>query len=678
MKIMAPLVFDEESEFDELKEKAQKRLRQQPITNNQSIEARKDGKKKDKRPNTAPAIRILPAKELRKRAFLCGPQNIPPNGMPHELVPAKPGKEKTPLLNDSIVECGHCGFPVWTEHAEPADEDTFRRLKIHQRNQRYLDEPEAEQSEDDDEKAKEEDLDKEGSENMSDMSTVDRLEMELEKLTAKYEKLEADYDKLEEEKDQIVQERDELKQKLTASEEKCEFLQASEFRWREKFTNLKLEMEERERAAEAKDMNIADREFRILRLRAQNGQLSLEIDEIKKKQSEVYDGLAGMGLDDDLKELMILQMKAWRQFTIIQQLDKEAMLSQGELHEKLQATKAELAEERIRRVAAEETTERHKIRRWQVGRTKLVRVHLATKLWRLRILWRQWLAVHPIMVVQNRLSEADLRYDNLQEKFRAKREQSAMEVADILTRVEDNAIHQGRQREVIGSLNEDLLASDIRAREIREAEAKAASELLVQTTQTLQEEAEERMTAAQTAWAEEKHKLNEHIELLYASLPMDAEGKKLNAKVVAQSKGVVCVSCCKQLVHHNVMPLPPKNVDLPGASEGIGAPDVGFFAKELHSLLKAKKEDFGGYPGSVPGPMPQLARPSSSPSLSRVPGARIAGRPGTAGGTGNEALRREVAVGAMLPGRPPGVGSRALRSEVNALRQHGTAITAWR
>merc|ERR1712224_334256 len=106
-------------------------------------------------------------------------------------------------------------------------------------------------------------------------------------------------------------------------------------------------------------------------------------------------------------------------------------------------------------------------------------------------------------------------------------------------------------------------------------------------------------------------------------------------------------------------------------------PDVGFFAKELHSLLQAKKEDFGGYPGPMHGSMPRLSRPLSSPSLSQVAGARVAGRPGTAGGSGNEALRREVSVGSALSGRPPGVGSRALRSEVNAFRQQ-TAMTAWR
>lgn len=658
----------------------------------------KDEKNKDKRPSTAPGervqdnlpqlatrhYRVLNAKELRTRAYLVGPENVPPTGLglPEKQATSQTGIKQKSAIVDAVVECGNCGFPVWCQHAEPADEETFKRLKVFKRNQRELAEPEAEQSEDGSEKQEGEEAEEEEEEDDSSLDTVERLESQVEKLNDQLAKLEAEYDKLEEEKDEIIKEKDDLKEKLAESVAKCEFLQESEFRWREKYTNLKISMEERERAAETHKMNIADREFRILRLKAENSQLSLEIDQREKKRREVFDSLSHLWPDDDSKELMILQMNAWRQFVVVEQLKREAMLNQGEIQQQLQNKKAELTEERARRFAAEKTTEHHKMIRWQVGRTKLVRVHLATKLWRMRIFWRAWLQIHPILPLENQLSELEQNHVSLQESYRAQREQSALVLADVLARVEDSAMQYRRLQEIIGSQEEDLLASGIRAREIREAEAQAAAKLLRETIENLQQEAEEKMVAMQKAWVEEKKKTSEYIELLESSLPMDAEGQRRHAKVVAQNKGVICLSCCKQLVHHNVMPLPPKKalLGLPGASEGIGLPDVGFFTKELHSLLQEKKEDFGGYPAPMHGSTSRLSRPASSPSFSRVAGSRVAGRPGTAGGSGNEALSREVAVGSVLPGRPPGVGSRALRSEVNAFRQQTglESSIAWR
>lgn len=665
-----------------------------------------DKKSKDKKEKNAPPpqeVRTFGAKELRKRAGLIGARNVPREGirMPRKFIMERGCTNLPPEagLIDKVVECHECGLPVWIEHAEPATETTFQKFKALQRSRQpvSLFEPEEEFSPDDagekksDDEEGEEDEDAEGDDESS-LDTVERLEKEVDQLHEKHANLEAEYEKLQDEKDELTEERDDLKEKLKASEDKCEFLQESEYRWRDKFTNLKLQLEDEFRKAEVKSLTISDREGRIAQLKPKIAELDKEIHLMILKQEDVYDRLAHMFPDTDAKELMILQLKAWRQLTVIEQLNRQAQMSQGELHDQIESTKAALAEERERRKIAEETTESHKIMRWQVGRTKLVRLLQVTRLLRVRVLWRGWLQVHPIVAVENQLHSWEERHKLLQESHRFNREQASMVVADILAKVRDRAGEQLRMREIISHQEEDLLASVVRARDKIEQERKAAAELLAQTIEKLQREAQEAMSAAQKAWAEEKAAMIEHIELLESSLPQDKDGRA-SAKVVAQSKGVICLSCCKQLVHHKIMPLrpePDKVIDLPGAEEGALAPDTGFFTKEMLSLLQAKrkeemlnllqpkKENLGGYPEPVSGPMSRMSRPSSSPSVgARMSGIKLAGRPGTAGGAGtNDTLRKELSSGSLLPGRPPGVGSRALRTEVNAFRQQ--SFVAWR
>jgi len=527
-------------------------------------------------PEMEKTTRVKNAKELRT-AYV-------------ELQQAPDGVDLEPMTMPKCVECSHCGWPVYPRESKVATKKTFARAGIIRGSRK-----------EEEEKRKanagtgeaEEDA---GSEDSRD--TVERLSDDIEDLKDRVEELENENRELKDQVDDLTKELEATKAALAEANERIEFLEEAELRWREKLSQARMEIERLKQAYERASTVSADRECGLIKTLIELRELREKHEAFVRRRNLMLIQLEQRLENKENEDHKAAATRLWRTRAATDNLRRQKqdleLKRQREVRELGTQLHAEKEHVSVLKSAKEKLTKKLK----EAGQ-RLLRRALGEDAWpsALDHAFRSLVAMHPVNCLENSLEFCQSELDRTTQELEQKTEEceAVTEERDDLLKLkgqletENKDIHLELDilREKCGS-DEDI---ERRKREQEEKERAHIREIESWVQKVADMEVE---TAEQIEGLDTQIKVLEQ-RLALAEAPSKASGGTGEAaddeasRVAPKGQGVLCVCCLKQLVHRTVRPLPPKEA-MKGGSNKIDKARRQFFEQELQGLADPSDE----------------------------------------------------------------------------------------
>mmetsp|Transcript_86822 Transcript_86822/g.226616 ORF Transcript_86822/g.226616 Transcript_86822/m.226616 type:complete len:616 (-) Transcript_86822:71-1918(-) len=526
----------------------------------------------------APSItRIKNAKELRK-AYV-------------ELNQSPDGADPDPLTIPKCVECNHCGWPVYPRESKIATKKTFARAGIERGTKTEEDEKarkakaEAGEAEDD-----------AGSTDSRD--TVERQADEIEDLKDSNEALEKKNQELDAQNELLTKELDETKEALAAAEERIEFLEEAELRWRDKLSQARMEIDRLKTVIERASMVSNDREAGLCKTLLELRDLREKHEAFVRRRNFMLRELEQRYAVKELEEAKGIVLRMWRTEAVNTKLKRKLEDLEVRRQREVRELNVQLHVEREQVQNLREHRERLVARLKEAGQ-RLLRRSLGCDHWPSAKdhAFRALVAVHPVNALENALEfcQAELERVNNDLAAMTDRAEHLQEERDELARERDGLAEKLKKVEEELAYLKDQIGGSI-------GEMEARRQAMEEERRKFREELErwkQKLKDLQDAFEEEREAFETQIRMLESRLAVAeaAAMAKLGgsgedddpSRVVPKGQGVVCVSCLKQLVHRGVKPLPPVAA-LEVTNSKLDKAKKEFFAKELSGVINPDDE----------------------------------------------------------------------------------------
>lgn len=571
------------------------------------------------------ATRIRNAKELR-RAYV-------------ELNQSPDGADPDPLTVPKCVECGHCGWPVYPRESKVATKKTFARAGIVRGTKKEEDAKRKAQGGDGDE-------DESGSTDSRD--TVERQADEIEDLKDANEALEKRNQELDLKVDTLEEELKQTKEALATAEDRIEFLEEAELRWREMLSQARLEIERLKQVLERASMVGNDREGGLVRTLQQLQALREKFAAFVRRRNFMLRELEGRLEKKEKEDSVAVVIRMWRASAIKERLARKLEDLECRRHREVAELNQQLSLEHDRVLDLRAHKERLQARLKQAAQ-RLLRRSLGCDAWPSAMdhAFRAFVAAHPVNSLENALEfcQAELERTNSELDAMTERAEKAEEEREALAKEREGLLGENaRLAEELRFLKEQIGGSleemEAKRREQEERERQHREEV---------KRWEDKVRELEETFCEERETLETQIRTLETRLAVaeaapgakGGDGEDDDAsRVVPKGQGVLCVGCLKQLVHRGVEPLPPVGA-LTTTSEKLEKAKRKFFEKALSGALdpndalhaqafQSRKDPYGlarltlQPPGSITRPSPSspaLHSPSTGlPALRKRPG----------------------------------------------------------
>eukprot|EP00747_Dinoflagellata_sp_TGD_P164746 gnl/TRDRNA2_/TRDRNA2_185104_c0_seq1.p1 gnl/TRDRNA2_/TRDRNA2_185104_c0~~gnl/TRDRNA2_/TRDRNA2_185104_c0_seq1.p1 ORF type:complete len:673 (-),score=189.34 gnl/TRDRNA2_/TRDRNA2_185104_c0_seq1:154-2112(-) len=545
-----------------------------------------------------------------------------------EMKRAPDGIDPVPLTIPNCVECAHCGWPVWPRDAKVADKRTYARAGLDRRGNDPKKKAEEEKkakkaamgslktlgggtgakagADDDDDIGDLLEQDKAGDDDDDDSDadsrdTMEKLEDRVEALTEEMEAQKEKINDLEIENKELANKLKETEEKLEEKLERIEYLEESEERWREKCSEAREQIAEKVLYIDRQAQRREDIETALVCEIALTRQLREKIAREKRRKAKMLEKMAERLGRMNSEETESTIFGHWRTIARTSALERRL----AELEEIRRRQVLELN----RLISIERTiVKRLKGRLVMAGHKLLQRAFgtgEAAKPWIDGWAFRAWAGAQPALQLTNRLEEAKRCLQETREAL-AETKIVKNEVKAKLREREDEYLQieserdglkialnllQGLYAKTAAELQvcKDLLAADPDM--LERIKKKAAAEAVAACQVEMRAQFEVKMKEMEEKWNNQRARLDKIITELEEEL--ETAKRKLIAagfgddscRVVPKGQGVLCVGCCKQLVHRSVAPLPPVELQKSQSSPFIiEEAKRAFFDKELDGM----------------------------------------------------------------------------------------------
>jgi len=510
-----------------------------------------------------------------------------------ELNQSPDGADADPLTLPKCVECSHCGWPVYPRESKVATKKTFLRAGIVRGTKT---EEDAKRKEEEKNKAAE-GGEADDTESTDSRDTVERMADEIEDLKDANTELDNKVQELEVQNENLTKELAETKEALAAAEDKIEFMEEAEQRWRDKLSQARTEIGRLKQVLERASMVSADRETGLVKTLLELQALKEEFAAYKRRRNFMLRELEQRFEAKQTEDDKAIVLRLWRASIIRERYqrkleDLEAR-RQREVFELSRQLKAEREHVLDLRAAKERLQNRlkqagHRLLRRALGRDAYPSA--------LDHAFRVFVATHPVNSLENaleycqgELDKANAALDEMTQKAEALEEERDALLKERRTLSDDLEKVSGELAFLKEQIGGSLLEMEQRKRAHEEKERQHKLHV---------EELEQKIEQMDIAFADERESFETQIRMLESrlSLAESASGAKKDtgdddnpSRVVPKGQGVLCVGCLKQLVHRGVKPLPPVGaLSLDHAK--LDAAKKKFFQKELSGALDPNDE----------------------------------------------------------------------------------------
>lgn len=558
--------------------------------------------------------RIKNAKELRE-AYI-------------ELNQSPDGADPDPMTIPKCVECSHCGWPVFPRQSKIATKKCFARAGIERGTKKEEDaKRRAEKME---KLEKGEDVDVESTDSRD---TVERMADELEELRDENETLKERNEALDAQNFVLTKELEETKLSLAEAQDRIEFLEEAELRWRDKVSQGRLEVERLKQVLDRAGMVASDREggliktleeLRIVRqefavfVRRRNFMLIELEQQLSSKEKEEYKGIV---------------LRMWRTKAANLKLVRHAEDIEVKRQREVRELNAQLDVEREQVGNLRVQRERLVARLKEAGH-RLLRRALGSDAWPSfkDHAFRAFVAMHPVNGLENALEfcQNELEKTNKELEEMTDKAETLEEERDGLKRERERLLEKCQKsaddlaylkEQIGGSLHE----MEARKQEMEDEKTKFKDEIITWKN---------KLTDTEVEFSEERESFETQIRMLESRLSVAEAVATAKAggggddddpsRVVPKGQGVVCVSCLKQLVHRTVQPLAPMEA-LNVTQDRLEQAKKHFFKSELSGIMdssdelhdkafKSRKDPYGIARLTLFPPGGAITRPNTSQS----------------------------------------------------------------
>lgn len=546
------------------------------------------GKDNDADKNT---LRVKSGKELRNEY--------------KDLKNSPDGLDMDPLTVAKCVECGHCGWPVWPRDAKVATSKTYARAGI-QRGANKKKGKDGEGGEKEGEGEGEED----DEDDADSRDTMEQLQDELEDIKEKYNIMESEMRDLTKENEYLSNKLQETETALEEAQEKVEFLEEAQIRWREKLTAEKEKGKQMLHTLEHAWLVSADRETALVNSLRECTALKKNIALWKRRRNLMMDNLEKDVDKRDAQSMFASLVTIWRveavRATIGRKLEALELRRQREVQE-LNGL-LEVERDHVRKLTArgELLTRRMKA----AGHRYLQRAlgtgsDTAAWPWAPGHAFAAWTASHPGIKWENAhnvMKEARETAEKLCEEANADKARMSTEIGELTEELAAKSKKLEEVEQEVAFLMKELESAsfDKEGMKDRRAEEEARERERLRQLEELKQELADAKTALDEAEEDFELQLRALQSRLAAAeaaaaaaggsgLPTSREDKE---RVVPPGQGVLCVGCLKQLVHRSVKPLPPAAALKEYVTSSARGEKVkrAFFMKELNGMPDAEDE----------------------------------------------------------------------------------------
>mmetsp|Transcript_38831 Transcript_38831/g.91348 ORF Transcript_38831/g.91348 Transcript_38831/m.91348 type:complete len:623 (+) Transcript_38831:140-2008(+) len=545
-----------------------------------------------------------------------------------EVKQSPDGVDPEPLTVPRCVECANCGWPVYPRESKVATKKTYERAGIIrvERKEKKEDEEAGEEQEDD----------------ADSVATEDRLRDKLEDMEEQYRDLQDELEETKKERDNLSAKLTDTEDQLAKANDKIDFLEASEIRWREKCSALRVENEKLKLFCNEQGAKIGDLETDMCRKLVDIRTAKEKFAKFARRRNLMLE-LFGKSLrKKEHVTLLELLMRLWhgvaRGSTSRKRLEDLEARRRREVAGLQEA--CEMEQVRLAHANREASRLSHFLR--AAGHRLLLRSACGMVFpFALAHAFRTWVAAKQLQKSEDVLELVRQELEHTQGQYQGQQHQSKMLDQELkmvaIQRDELDAERQQLHRE-IGNLSGEVAARKgdaakakaMKAEEIERLGEQKARQLLIDLEARLNAEHTELFEKATKEWEEQKASLEEELSVARfagAAVGAGSISKATKAesevnRVVPKGQGILCCGCLKQIVHRTVKPLPPLAA-LKCAPERLEQTKRHFFKSELqgmpdpddalHTYVWASHKDPSGVAlsrrgGGLPSPSSTRAR----------------------------------------------------------------------
>lgn len=604
----------------------------------------------------APSNRVKSAKEMRNNFIAI---KSSPDGF-SKPAEAKEGKMD---LTPACIECTNCKLPVFVKNAAVATDKTFERLELkmggeekkkmeQQRKDAQAEAAQAKASaaqeeeddiladlmkglEDDtglrkepgateDVKADDEE-EEEGEEDEESLDTIEALERKVEDFEEKIDELEGKIDDLEQDKADLEAEVEELKTELANAKDRISFLEESEMRWRDKYRDAMLKVDELLHEYEGMKMTTMDRETNIVKLRSTVAGLKVHCNARAKRRNGLLVQLWRFIKYNDKVSLLNLMINLWRPWARITRITRERDDQERQYREDCYGRCWQVGDARIEEKRLHGVIGRNEMMRRKGGQQLLARFFNTDMPWILARPFKAWTYAHPTVKKEN-------AFDRLTDEHKALGKQYK-ELDNHNKKLSQDLDREHKNVANLKKLNEEgyKAVKDAEDKLKREAAmaAKEARRKMEDALAQAEEKFEERFKKAKDAWGEIQTELENKLVGLQDAMDALTFGsggsRRGDKRVVPRGQGLLCLGCLRQILHRDAKPLPPVEAYSCSAEHILDIRNQ-FYEDEFRGALKPNDEIMNHEwkkkvdpVGVTPLSTPHVSRPVTSESKA-IPG----------------------------------------------------------